>query len=250
MLPRLGRGLHNQVMTAEQIAGTAKVIRGISSMATRQVLGELVAAWSPGQPWQVEMVSVGGVDAARQVQAGEPFDLVVLARDALDKLALSGHVHPGSLVDLVHSGVAVAVPARAPRPRIDSAEAVRAAVLAASRVGYSTGPSGVALMRQFEQWGILPELQGRLVQASPGVPVGSLVSQGEVGLGFQQLSELLNLPGIELLGPLPADMQIVTTFSAAVCTAARQPQAAQALVAYLASSPTAETKRRHGMEPA
>jgi molybdate transport system substrate-binding protein len=219
-------------------------------MATRQLLATLLTDWSHAHPQAVDMRSVGGVDAARQVQAGALFDVVVLASDAIDKLVASGHVRAGSKVDLVHSGVAVAVPEGAPRPDLSSAAAVRAAVLAAPSLGYSTGPSGVALVQQFERWGILSDLQGRLVQASPGVPVGALVSEGKVALGFQQLSELLNVPGIDLLGPLPADMQIVTTFSGAVCSAARQPEAAQALLAYLASASTAEVKRRHGMEPA
>jgi molybdate transport system substrate-binding protein len=218
-------------------------ISGISSMATRALLAELTAAYA--QP--VTMESVGGVDAAKRVQAGEVFDVVVLASDAIDKLLAAGRVLTGSKVDLVHSGVAVAVKAGAAHPDIASQEAVKRAVLAAQTLGYSTGPSGVQLAKLFERWGIAQEIAPRIVTAPPGVPVGTLVARGEVALGFQQLSELMGLPGIDVLGPLPPAIQITTTFSAGVCAASAQPDAARALLAFLASPATAQTKHRHGM---
>lgn len=226
-------------------------LRLISSMATRALLEELAAQWNR-QPdvTGVEVESVGGVDAARRVEAGEAFDLVVLAADAIDRLVASGRVVAGSRTDLVHSGVAVAVRTAAPRPDIGSEAALREAVLAARSVGVSTGPSGVELLRLFERWGIADVVRERIVQARPGRPVGEMVAQGEVDLGFQQLSELMRLPGIDLLGPLPQEVQIVTTFSAGLCAACARPQAAQALLDHLRSTATAEAKRSHGMQPA
>jgi molybdate transport system substrate-binding protein len=221
-------------------------ITGISSMATRALLADLTAAVSP----PVSIESVGGVDAAKRVVAGEAFDFVVLASDAIDKLIASGHVLAGSKVDLVHSGVAVAVKAGAARPDIASEEAVQRAVLAAPTLGYSTGPSGVQLAKLFERWGIAQEIAPRIVQAPPGVPVGTLVARGEVALGFQQLSELMNLEGIDVIGPLPPAIQITTTFSAGVCAASTQPEAARALLASFASPDVAPIKQRHGMETA
>ncbi len=218
-------------------------------MATRLVLAELSAAWEQRSGWRVDMESVGGVDAARRVQAGEPFDLVVLACDAIDKLAAAGWVRPGSKVELVHSRVAVAVRAGARRPDIGSEEALRQAVLAASTVGYSTGPSGLALVELFERWGIARELAQRMVQAPPGVPVGALVARGDVALGFQQLSELLHLPGIDVIGPMPQPVQITTTFCGALCEGSREPDAVRGLLEFMVSPEADEAKRRHGMEP-
>lgn len=220
-------------------------------MATRQILADLIAAYAQrSTAHSVSIESVGGVDAAKRVMADEPFDLVVLASDAIDKLEAAGKVLPGSRVDLVRSGVALAVQAGAPKPDIGSEAAVRDAVLAARSLSYSTGPSGVALGRLFERWGIADALRDRIVQAPPGVPVGTLVALGEVELGFQQLSELLHVEGISLLGPLPDAIQITTTFSAAVCTAASQPDAARAFIAFMASADATEAKRRQGMDPA
>lgn len=225
-------------------------IKGISSMATRQVLAELVELYGRQCGDRVAIESVGGVDAAKRVQAGEVFDVVILASDAIGKLAASGHVVPASQVDLVHSGVAVAVRAGAPVPDISNEDAVRRAVLTARSLSYSTGPSGVALAKLFERWGIAQEIAPRIVQAPPGVPVGTLVARGEVELGFQQLSELLHVSGITLVGPLPPAIQITTTFSGAVAANARQPGAARALLAFMASPEAAAAKRRQGMDPA
>ena len=225
-------------------------LRGISSMATRQVLAELVAGFTRQSGIGAAIESVGGVDAARRVQAGEAFDVVVLASDAIDKLLASGHLLADSKVDWVNSGVAVAVRAGAPQPDISTEDAVRQAVLAARSISYSTGPSGVALAKLFERWGIAGDIASRMVQAPPGVPVGSLVAAGDVELGFQQLSELLHVPGITVVGPLPPAIQITTTFSAAVGRLSRQPDAARELLAYLASPATADVKRAQGMDPA
>lgn len=226
---------------------TTTPIRGISSMATRALLAELAAACAKAAGQAVQFESVGGVDAARRVAAGEAFDVVVLASDAIDKLIAAGAIS-GARVNLMRSPVALAVPAGAARPDIADEAAVRAAVLAARTIGYSTGPSGTFVMKLFERWGIADEVRARTVQAPAGVPVGSLVARGEVALGFQQYSELKDAPGIDVLGLLPPAIANITTFSGAVCRTAAQPEAAAALLAYLASNDTAATKRRHGME--
>ena len=122
-------------------------------------------------------------------------------------------------------------------------------MLAARSIGYSTGPSGVALARLFERWGIADAVAARIVTAKPGVPVGSLIAKGEVELGFQQRSELLGLPGIAILGDLPAAIQITTTFTGAVSATSRQAEAVRAYLAFMAGADMAAIKRANGMDP-
>lgn len=218
-------------------------------MATRLLLAELAAAYRAANGVEVVFESVGGVDAARRVQQGEAFDIVVLAADAIDRLIAGGHAVAETRADLVRSPVAVAVRAGAARPDIGTEAALRQAVRAARSIGYSTGPSGTALLALFERWGVAAMIRDRLKQAPAGVPVARLVAEGEAELGFQQLSELLHAPGIEILGLLPPEIEIVTIFSAARCTTSRQPDAVAALLAFLRSPAAAEAKRRHGMQP-
>ena len=226
-------------------------IQVISSMATRRLLADLVAAFaqtSPGAGVVVE--SVGGVEAAKRVEAGEAFDAVILASGALDKLVSSGRVMRGSRVDLVKSPIAVAVRSGAARPSIASEDDVKRAVLAARTIGYSTGPSGDHLLRVFDRWGIAEAVKGRIVQATPGVPVGALVANGDAELGFQQLSELMNVAGIEVLGLLPEAIQGTTIFSGGVATTSTKPDAVRALLSFMASPAVAHVAREHGMEQA
>lgn len=225
-------------------------LKMLSSMATRQVLAELIAAHAQAGGAETQLEAVGGVDAARRVQDGEALDVVVLASAAMDTLATAGRTLAGTQVGLVRSGIAVAVPAGAPHPDLSSEAAVREAVLAARTVGYSTGPSGTHLLKTFERWGILDTIRDRIVQATPGVPVASMVADGRVALGFQQLSELLNVPGIDIVGPLPTGVQLTTVFAAAVAATSTQPEAARALIAFMASPQATAAKQRQGMEPA
>ncbi len=225
------------------------MLKLISSMAMRQLLAELAALWQQGSGIQVSIESVGGVDAARRVQAGEDFDGVVLASDAIDKLVTGGQVLADSRCDLVRSSVAVAVKAGAPVPDISTESALRIAVQAAPAIGYSTGPSGVALVKLFERWGIMDALQTRLVQAPPGLPVGTLVARGEVALGFQQLSELMGLEGVTVVGTLPVSAAITTVFSAGTCAASTQKETLARFLAFMAAQEAISVKLRHGMQP-
>jgi molybdate transport system substrate-binding protein len=228
----------------------ASQIRIISSMATRQMLTDLAAQFHQVSPHRLMLESVGGVDAAKRVQAGEAFDVVVLAAHAIEQLIAAGRIVAASRVDLARSGVSVAVRAGAMRPDIGTEAALKQAILMTGSLGYSTGPSGTHLLQLFERWGITEQIKTRIIQAPPGVSVGSLVAKGEVELGFQQLSELVHLTGIEILGPLPPTVQIMTTFSAGCAAASVQADTVRELLAFLCAPTAAVAKRENGMEPA
>jgi molybdate transport system substrate-binding protein len=224
-------------------------ISGVSSMATRLILGELAQRYEAASGVAVAIKAMGGIDAARLVREGEATDIVILASGPMAKLEAEGHIAAGSIRGFARSGMAIAVRAGAPRPDIGDEDAVRRAVFAAGTVCYSTGPSGDHLLELCARWGIAAD-DPRLLKAPPGVPVGSLVAKGEADLGFQQLSELINVAGIDVLGPLPPEIQAVTVFAAGVASTSRQPEETRKLIAFLTSPQTDAVKRAQGMEPA
>jgi molybdate transport system substrate-binding protein len=221
-------------------------------MATKALLAELTQAYLAQTGVLVQIESVGGVDAAKRVQAGEAFDMVLLASDAIERLIASGHVQTGSRCDWVRSPVAVAVQAGAAHPDLSNEAALKAAVLASSTLSYSTGPSGVYLEQLFDRWGIGDEVKARIVVPPPGTPVGALVASGKAALGFQQLSELIALPGIDVLGTLPADVAFITTFSsgipAVIASNKDRVAAVQSFLQFLASAGVEHVKRKQGMD--
>jgi len=224
-------------------------IKVISSMATSRILSELFAQFEKQSGQKTRLEAVGGVTAEDRVRRGEDFDLVVLASNAIDRLTTEGRVVQGSRVDLVKSGVAVAVRKGARTFDISNEEAVKKAVSTVNSLSYSTGPSGVYLSELFKRWGIFGQIEDRIVVPPPGTPVASLVAKGEVELGFQQLSELIHAEGIIVLGPLPADIQIPTIFSAGIAKNTKQQEAVKKLLQFLAAPETADIKRKNGMEP-
>lgn len=234
-------------------------MRAISSMATRALLADLAAAARDAGLPSVEIESVGGVDAEARVAAGEQLDLVFLASGALARLAVGGHVDEATVTPIALSQTAVAVPsdavatatATATAPggaAFADATALRAALRAAGRIGYSTGPSGTALVRLIEEWGLAEELGGRLVQARAGVPVAASLAVGDVDLGFQQLSELAGQPGVRILGVLPPDCAIDTVFAGAVAAASSHPGPAAKVLAFFASMETRAIVEAHSFE--
>jgi molybdate transport system substrate-binding protein len=227
----------------------AAEIVGISSMATRQILADLAGAFQHKTGQSVAIESVGGVDAARRIRAGEKFDIVVLADDVMKNLEAEGCLRAGSRAAFAESAIAVAVRSGARRPALSDEAATRAAILAAKSICYSTGPSGTHIIKLLEKWGVDQAMSGRIVKAPPGIPVGTLVARGEAELGFQQLSELLDVPGIEIVGPLPREIQSVTLFSCGVGAHGSNEAGARDLIGYLTAPEAEGSKRRHGMEP-
>ena len=219
-------------------------------MATRNILADLSSKYEQRTGILVDMRSMGGVEAAKLARGGAPTDIIALASKVMASLEAEGHLVRGSIRPFARSEIGIAIPAAAPRPAIDSEQAVRRAITDARRICYSTGPSGDHLKALCEKWGVVNSVLARALVAPPGVPVASLVARGEADLGFQQLSELIDQPGVEVVGGLPPEIQAVTIFSAGVSAKSAQPEAAAAFIASLASPDAAATKRRYGMEPA
>jgi molybdate transport system substrate-binding protein len=226
-------------------------LHAISSMATRQLLADLLSEYQRqgGASWRVE--SVGGVDAARRVAAGESFDLVLLASDAIDALIAQGHLLAGTRTDWVLSTTVVAVPEGVSAPPIATEAQLRQAVEQAPTLGISTGPSGNYVEKLIRSWGLGDLLDQRRVVPPPGTPVGQYIAQGKVALGFQQRSEMVGLSGVQVLGPLPGPIAYTTIFSAGVPRAleASHPRraAVDQLLAFLTSDTTLSLKLQHGM---
>jgi molybdate transport system substrate-binding protein len=224
-------------------------ITGLSSMATRHILDELARRYETDFGTPLAIKAMGGVDAARLVREGEVTDIVILASGAMAKLEAEGLIVAGSIKGFARSGMAIAVRSGTPLPDISDEDAVRNAVIKAGKVAYSTGPSGDHLLKLCERWGLTESGSEFLVKAPPGVPVGSLVAQGQADLGFQQLSELVNVPGTEVVGPLPPEIQSETVFAAGIASTSARTEDVAELIAYLRASSSDALKRAQGMEP-
>jgi molybdate transport system substrate-binding protein len=187
-----------------------------------------------------------------QVDAGAPADLLILTAEAIDDLIARGKVMTGSRVDIARSGIGVAVPAGAPRPDISTPEALKRALLAAKTVSYSrVGASGIYTANVLlPRLGIAEEMKSRALVSEPGTPVGVLLAARKADIGLQQISELVPIPGVDILGPLPGDLQKMTTFSAGICTGSASAGTARVLAEYLAAPAALPVMQRQGLEPA
>ncbi len=218
----------------------------LSSLAIKEAYLELAPAFEAKSGKKLDTSWLGMVDIRKRMQSGESADVVIGSAALLAELKSAGNI--ASIVPLAKSGVAVAVRKGAKHPDLSSGEAVKRGLRAAKSIAYSSGPSGVYLSQLFEKWGIAEELKARITQTPPGTAVGPLVARGEAELGFQQMSELLPIPGIDIVGPLPADIQTVTTFSGGVHSASKEAGAAKAWLESIAAAKS--VLKKHGMEAA
>ncbi|UHC20179.1 substrate-binding domain-containing protein (plasmid) [Methylobacterium currus] len=214
-------------------------ITGLSSMATRTVLADLAEVYQRRTGGRVAIRSMGGVDAARLIRSGAATGLVVLASGVMASLEAEGHLVPGSRTAFVRSGIAVAVPAGATHPDIRDEAALRRAMRDAASLAYSTGPSGDHLRRLWERWGLADEMSRRAIQAPPGVSVASLLARGVACLGVQQLSEMIGVEGVEIVGPLPAEAQSITVFEFGLSALSADRASCDAFIGF-ATGPDAE----------
>ena len=223
-------------------------IRVMGSAAIKEAYLELVPQFEHASGHKVITTWTGGVDIAKRVAAGEFTDMVVQSASAVDGLIKLGKLAPGSRIDLATSWVAVAVKQGAARPDISSGDALKRALLAAKSIAYSTGSSGVYLIELFKRTGIADQIQHMVTQIK-GEHVGAAVARGEAEIGFQQMSELLPVPGIDIIGPLSPDIQQVTTFSAGIHANTEIAEAARELANFFRTPAAHTILRAKGMKP-
>ena len=223
-------------------------IKVLSSIATREAYNELVPQFERASGDKVITTWAGTVDIVKRMAAGEVHDLVVISSTELDELIKQGRLAAGSRVDLARCGIGVAVRAGAPKPDIGSADALKQTLLAAKTVGYTSGPSGVYMGGLIERMGIAADIKPKFRSVPSGGTIGTIVASGDCEIGFQQISELVHIKGIDYVGPLPAEVQRVTIFSTGIPVGAKKPDGAKKLVKFLTTPAAAAEMRKHGLE--
>lgn len=222
--------------------GFAAAFKELAPQFERLTGHTLVAGWGPSMGTTVDAVP-------QRLARGEPIDVVIMVGYALGKLVEQGKVEPGDRRDLAESGIGVVVRAGAPHPDVSTLDGLRAALLAAKSIAYSDSASGVYIENEmFKKLGVQDEVRGK-ARMIPAEPVGGVVARGDAELGFQQMSELKPIKGIDLVGPLPPGAQQITVFSAGVLARSAHKDAARALIQFLSSPEAANAIRRSGMEP-
>ena len=222
----------------------------IASLAIKALYLELLPAFERQSKEKVETQWVAMADIRKRMLAGEVCDVVIGSASLIEDLVAGGSLDSRSRVDLAKSGVGAAVRAGARKPDIGNVDALKNALRAAKSIVYSSGPSGLYLAELLQRLGIAEELKSKAVQAPPGVLVGELVAQGKFELGFQQVSELRQVRGIDYVGPLPRDVQLTTVFSGAVHSKSSQSKGGTELLRHLASRDARRVLHKHGLEPA
>ena len=231
-------------------AVNAAEVTVIASTAMREVMDELVPMFERASGHKVAIAFLSGSVLPVKLKDGAQADVVVTTPATIDDLVAAGRVVPNSRVDFVRSGAGVAVRAGAPKPNVATPEALKAALLAAKTVGYSQGPSGVHFMTVLERLGITDQVKAKGVVPPLGTRVGTLIAEGKAEIGVQQITELLQIPGIDFVGPLPKELQANIVYSTATPASAKEKAGAAALVKFLASEPALPVIKKVGLEPA
>jgi molybdate transport system substrate-binding protein len=246
--PTVGPSIAVSVLLLCGIVHAAE-IKVISTRATEEFYRELVPQFENASGHKVTTAFMGTADLQKRIEAGETYDVVIMVDSAIEAYARSGKVVAGSRVDIARASVGVGVRAGLPKPDITSVESFKQALLAAKSIGYSTGPSGDYVIQMFQKLGIADAIRPKLKQAPSTVLVGSIIASGEAELGFQQANELSHFPGVDFLGPLPAELQETTWRSGAIMTGATAPEAARALLEFISGPAAAPVIRKHGLDP-
>ena len=230
-------------------AAPAAEIRVVGANAIREPFAELASAFEKASGHKVTATWSGTAGVAKRIGDGEVVDLVIVGSDTIERLMKDGKLAAGSRTDFARSRVGVAVRPGLPRPDISTEQAVRQAVLDAGSVAYSSGPSGLYIAELFKRMGIADKVKDKLVLPPPSVQVGEVLARGEADLGFQQISDLVHVKGIQFLGPLPASIQNVTVYAIGVHASSPAPEAARALARFLTSPQARDVIVGAGLEP-
>jgi molybdate transport system substrate-binding protein len=225
-------------------------IKVLSTRATEEIYRELVPQFEQASGHKVTTTFVGTSDLQKRIAAGEAYDVVILIDTAIDDFIKSGKVLAGSRVDITKSGIGIGVRSGLPKPDVASPAALKKALLAAKSIGYTTGPSGEAIDRMLRKMGIADAVKSRVKLPPSGTLVGTIIADGEADIGFQQTNELSHFPGVDYLGPLPAEFQDVTLRSGGILVASKEKAAAQQLLKFLSGPEAAPVIRQHGLDPA
>jgi len=228
----------------------AAEITVIASTAMREVMEELVPMFERASGHKVTVSFLSGAVLPGKVKDGAQADLVVTTPATIDDLVAAGKVVANTRADFVRSGAGVAVRAGAPKPDVSTPETFKTALLAAKSVGYSQGPSGVHFMSVLARLGIADQIKAKGVVPPLGQRVGAMIAKGEAEIGVQQITELLQIPGIDFVGPLPRELQANIVYATATPTSAKEHNAAAALVKFLSSEPALPVIKKVGLEPA
>ncbi len=222
----------------------------------KTAIDALVAAFERKSGCKLIALYAPSTQIAKRVAEGEPADVAITTRERLDELVRDGRIDGGTCADIAHSAIGVAVPRGAPRPDTSSVDSFVRALLAAKSIAMSNpvggGASGAHMWSAFERLGIAEQLRPKTI-FGPGGPAGLIgfyLLRGEAEIGLQQMPELMAVSGIDVVGPVPAEMQLASIFAAGICIGANDPAAAQALIDFLRSAEAAAVIRSKGMRPA
>jgi molybdate transport system substrate-binding protein len=229
-------------------AVNAGVVDVLSTLALRGVLVETEAEFRARTGLTIEARYKSTNAQLIAIAEGATADVAIITRPAIDKLTAEGKIVPGSARDIAQSGIGLAVRTGAPKPDISTIEAFKRTILAAKSIAFSRlGASGVHFAEVIERLGIADDIRRKAVISD--AYMGEIVVRGEAELAVQQISELMPVAGIDIVGPLPGDLQKISLFAAAIFTAARNPAGGAKLVSFLAEPKLAAILERKGLNP-
>ena len=229
-------------------AAQSAEVRLFASGALKEAYLELLPAFEKASGHTVKAAWSNTTDIRKRVGEGEIADLVILGNDGTEALIKDGKLVAGTRMAFAKSGIYVAVRAGAPRPDISSADALKNALLAAKSVAYSGGASGTYIVTMLRKFGIYDSIRAKAAITKPNEPVGGKLVAGEAEIGFHQLSELLPVKGIDIIGPLPPDVQMMTVFCAGLSANAKNVEGANALIHFLTTPKAVAVIKAKGME--